>query len=330
MVETPQSAGGRKRAELLSPEKKKEIAQKAAAARWALPRAIYEGDLTIPNIVPLRVANLNDGRRVMISRAFLTALGRPWKGTYKRTERPNFIDAKNLDPFVSNELLDVLDPIEYLNSSGQTVSGYRAELLPLVCDAYLKARSAGVLTKGQEPIAAFAEILIRGLATLGIFYLIDDATGYTKVRAREELQTVLAAYIAPELLPWSKQFPDTFYENLHRIKGWKYAPGSNARNAFIGKLTNKLIYEQLPNGVLEELRAKNPRDPSTKRRKRMHHQHLTPEIGNKHLEKQILVVTTLLSISDTWAEFAKHFSRKFPPGNDDLFGISPPADHHVA
>ena len=96
--------GGIARRESLTPSQRSESARKAAKARWSLPRASHEGDLHIPGIVPLRVANLEDGRRVMISRAFLEALGRPWKGTYQRTERPNFIDAKNLDAFVTEEI----------------------------------------------------------------------------------------------------------------------------------------------------------------------------------------------------------------------------------
>ena len=167
MVKSPQSLGGEKRAAQLSPERRSEIAQQAAAARWSMPRATHEGDLNLPGIVPLRVANLEDGRRVMSSRAFLAALGRPWKGTYQRTERPNFIDAKNLNSLVSSELASVLGSIEYLNIRGQTVLGYRAELLPLVCDV-TSARAAGnVLTKSQEKVAEFAETIVRGLATIG-------------------------------------------------------------------------------------------------------------------------------------------------------------------
>jgi P63C domain len=165
--------------------------------------------------------------------------------------------------------------------------------------------------------------LVRSLSKLGIIALVDEATGYQKVRARDELQKILAGYIAAELLPWSKRFPDSFYEELHRVRGWKYAPGSNARNAYIGKLTNTLIYKQLPTGVLDELRAKNPRDPVTKRRKRTHHEHLTSDIGHPHLDKQIVAVTTLLSVSDDWNEFARLFTRKFPPGPDDLFTQPP-------
>jgi hypothetical protein len=196
----------------------------------------------------------------------------------------------------------------------------------LVCEVYLKARDSGRLTPSQFPIAEYADRLMRGLARTGIIALVDDATGYTKVRARDELQKILAAYVAPELLPWAKRFPDSFYEELHRVRGWNYKAGSNSRNHYIGKLTNELIYKQLPEGVLDELRSKNPRDPVRKRRRYTHHRFLTEEVGNPHLEKQIVSVTTLLSVSDTWNEFARLFSKKFRPGPGDLFSLPPPKD----
>lgn len=323
MNQTPQSKGGKERAARLSPQRRKEIAKKAAAARWALPRSTHEGDLSIHGIVPLRVANLEDGRRVMISRAFLEALGRPWKGTYQRTERPNFLDAKNLDPFVSRELINVLTPIKFLNQQGQTVSGYLADLLPLVCDVYLRAREAGALTKSQLSIVDQAELIVRGLAKVGIYSLIDDATGFTSVRARDELQAILSAYISPELLPWTPRFPDVFYEQLHRVRGWPYRPGNPARNGYIGKLTRSLIYDPLPRGVREELERKNPYLPERKGRKHRHHQLLTEDVGHPHLVKQITSVTTLLRISDNWDEFLKHFGKAFPP-NEGLFSLPPP------
>lgn len=317
-----QRKGGQERAKRLPAERRSEIAKQGAEARWSLPKATHEGLLDI-GVHSLTVAVLEDGTRLLSSRSFLTALGRPWKGTYRRTERPNFIDANNLNQFVSKELLDVLEPVEYLTMRGLKAVGYKAELLPLVCDVYLAARASGKLHPRQEDAAKQAEILVRSLSKLGIIALVDEATGYQKVRARDELQKILAGYIAAELLPWAKRFPDSFYEELHRVRGWKYAPGSNARNAYIGKLTNTLIYKQLPKGVLDELRHKNPRDPITKRRKRTHHEHLTSDVGHPHLDKQIVAVTTLLSVSDDWAEFARLFTRKFPPGPDDLFAPPP-------
>lgn len=317
--------GGVARAKALTKVELSESARKAALARWGLPRATHEGDLNIPGIAPLKVANLEDGRRVLTSRAFLEALGRPWKGTYQHTERPNFIDAKNLDPFINEEVEKHLAPVEYISGRGQKIVGYAADLLPLVCDVYLRANDAGAISnKRQREVAELADVIIRGLAKVGIYALIDDATGYTRERARDELQQVLAAYISPELLPWSKRFPDAFYEQLHRVRGWPYRPGNHARNGYIGKLTRLLIYDPLPRGVREELERRNPYISERKGRKGHHHRLLTKDVGEPHLDKQITSVTTLLRISDHWDEFLKHFGKAFPP-NEGLFALPAPS-----
>jgi hypothetical protein len=150
---TGKAAGGYARAKALSPTKRSAIAKKAAIARWAesVPTATHEGTLHIGSL-ELPVAVLNDGRRVLTAGAMLSALGRPWKGSYKRTELPSFLDAPNLKPFITRELYDVLQPIEFRGSKGQ-VTGYLAELLPLVCEVYLRAREAGQVRGRQAQVA---------------------------------------------------------------------------------------------------------------------------------------------------------------------------------
>jgi len=323
MADSPQREGGRARARNLSPEQRREIAKKAAASRWNadLPKAAYEGELHLGS-VSVDSAVLKDGRRVLLSRAFLEALGRPWKGSYQRTGMPSFLDAKNLKPFITPELYEVLEPVEYVNLRGQRAQGYRAELLPLVCDVYLSARAAGgTLTANQAPIAQAAEVLTRSLSKIGVIALVDEATGYQQARARDELQAILSHYIAEELLPWAKRFPDSYYEQLHRVWGWPYKPGDYQRNAYIGKLTNWLIYEQLPKGVLEELRSRNPKDPNTGRRKRTHHEHLTEDVGHQNLENQIRAVTTLLRATPSGqpAFFKQLFNTAYPGKQGELF-----------
>lgn len=334
--ESPQSKGGRARADKLTPDDRSRIASEAARARWEdgsqLPSVDFPGTLELGDLrIPCAV--LTDGTRVLSENGITNALLGGRSGASKRKKKaagdagallPLFIAPKQLEPFITNELREgPLRPIHYREGRAVVV-GYDARILRAVCEVWLSARAAGKLQEQQLDKAQRAEVLMRALADIGIVALVDEATGFQRYRARDELQKILSAYIAPELLPWAKRFPDTYYEHLHRVRGWKYEPGSNARNAYIGKLTNALIYGQLPEGVLEELRAKNPRDPETKRRKHTHHQLLTAEVGHPHLDKQILVVTTLLSISDSWEEFSKHFSRKFPPGPDDLFALPAP------
>lgn len=324
---TGRAKGGIARREALSPEQRTEASRTAALARWGLPRTFFEGDLTLPGVVPLSVANLDDGRRVLTARAMLEALGRPWKGAYQRTGLPSFLEAKNLEPYITDEVRKYLEPIDYIGARGQRITGYAAELLPNVCRVYLAGSEAGVITqKRQGEIADLAKHIYHGLATIGIFQLIDDATGYSKVRARDELQKVLEAYISPTLLPWSERFPQTFYEQLHRVRGWPYRPGNNARNGYIGKLTRALIYDPLPKGVIQSLEDKNPYLPERKGRKHHHHRLLTKDVGEPHLDKQITSVTTLLSVSDSWDEFLRLFAKMFPP-RDGLFALpAPPGD----
>jgi P63C domain len=160
--------------------------------------------------------------------------------------------------------------------------------------------------------AKAADTLIRAFATIGIIALVDEATGYQAEREKDELQTMLAAYVAPEFLPWTKRFPPEFYEQIFRLRGWQYRPLNLKRPRLVGKLTSELVYEKLPDGLLEELRKKNPAD-ETGRRKRKHHQQLlTNDIGNPHLEKHLAVIITLMKISPNWRVFMNHFARAFP------------------
>lgn len=337
-AETPQSKGGKARAKSLPASERTRIASEAARTRWdeaaQLPKVEYPGVLALgPTQIPCAV--LNDGRRVLTETGITNAILGSRSGASKRAKQaslasgaplPIFIAPERLKPFISKDLEDgPLKPIYYRD--GRRISvGYDPRVLRAVCEVWLRARQSGALLKNQEDKAQKAELLMRALADVGIIALVDEATGYQQVRARDELQKILAAYISPELLPWAKRFPDAFYEELHRVRGWPFRPGSNARNAYIGKLTKALIYDPLPPGVLGELERKNPYDPIKKRRKHLHHQLLTQSVGHPHLEKQIVSVTTLLRISENWSDFSRHFSKAFPPGADDLFALPAPKD----
>ena len=178
-----------------------------------------------------------------------------------------------------------------------------------------------MLGPSQERVAEKAQILLNGLADTAIDALIDEATGYQKRRAHDALQRILAAYVRPKFRTYQSKFPISFYEQIYRVMGWPFDAASTARTAYVGKLTNKLIYEQLPPRVLEDLRRRNPIDPVTKRRKRKHFQFLTEDVGNPHVDKQITAVTTLLRATPggQWKFLESLFQQAFPPAQPDLF-----------
>src|SRR5437867_2467986 len=187
-----QSLGGKARKEKLSPEERSQIAQVAAEARWdkvaaetgeiRLPRATHSGELKIGNIsIPCAV--LEDGTRVITQRGMFVALGmnkNPSKGQTAIDNRPGFISANNLTPFISEDLKRSCNPVPHRvpkgsgGYKGNIAFGYKAEILPLVCNAYIDAKEAGKLTRNQEHIAQACKILQRAFAVVGIVALVDE------------------------------------------------------------------------------------------------------------------------------------------------------------
>jgi len=327
-VKSPQSRGGRARAEKLSSEKRKDIASAGAQARWGrqlpvgLRRAVAEGELRIGDLI-IPCAVLDDGTRVLSERGLGRAFGRKRGGRDWRDrasdgggELPYFLTSKKLYPFIANDIgLVGYKRIPYRPMHGGVVAfGTSADLIPNICDVWLRAQDAGLLNRPQKPIAEKAKIILRGLAHTGITALVDEATGYQYVRDKDELQKILAAYISAELLPWAKRFPEEFYKEMFRLWNWPWpanTAGAPPGPRYAGKLTKMIVYDKLPPGVLEEIEKRNPPEDKWQRRDR-NHQLLTSDIGQPHLEKQVAVVTNLMKVCDNASEFTTKFDRAFP------------------
>lgn len=100
------------------------------------------------------------------------ALGRPRKGS-SRNNMPAFLDSKNLQPYIRDELRKKLTPVEFVD--GRTIKqGYESDILPLICNVYLEARQAGVLTTNQLEVAQKFETLLMAFARVGIRALIYE------------------------------------------------------------------------------------------------------------------------------------------------------------
>ena len=275
------------------------------------PTAQYRGVLPL-NGVDIPCFVLDDGRRVISGRGMSKSIGMKGRG-------PGFsriASTRSLKLFIPEDLrLAIEEPIRFRGSTSRKstpTTGFEATILVELCEAILVARDAGALSSEADiRYAQYADLLLRSFAKIGIIALVDEATGYQVDREKEALQNILAVYIAPELMPWTRRFPHEFYRELFRLRGWKYNPNKVTGPRFAGKLTNKLIYEKLPKGVLEELKIRDPVRQSGSRKNKFH-QHLSENVGDKHLDKQIAVVLTLMRISPNWRTFERHFERAFP------------------
>jgi P63C domain len=278
-------------------------------------KATHEGIIDI-NGFKIKSYNLESGERVLSRIDFLRALGRTGKAKGGRTYDeelglPVFLTANNLKEYIGSEVTKNSNAFIFKDLKGLESIGYKAELLPSVCYVFIDANEAGALMRTQKHIADRCKILVRGFATIGIIALVDEATGFQYDRNRDELQTILKAYISEELLKWQKRFPDSFYIEMFRLRGWDYnVKNILKRPGVIGTWTNNLIYKQLPFGVLEELKNKTPKDEKGHRKHR-YHQLLTDDIGNPHLSNQITAVVTLMKASSNWRNFERLFARAF-------------------
>ncbi|HCE57685.1 MAG TPA: hypothetical protein DER09_07680 [Prolixibacteraceae bacterium] len=292
-----------------------------------LLKATHEGVLTLGN-AEIDVAVLENGQRIVKQTGVFKALNRPSRGNARVIGIPVFMDAKNLQPFIDEELRSVISKVDYADKNGKIQQGFDANILPLVSDLYLKAREAGVITsQSQLETAKKAEILVRSLAKVAITALIDEATGYQYEREKDELQKILKKYISEELLPWEKRFPDEFYREIFKLNNWDFTVSQinkGSRPSIIGKWTKKYIYSVLPPGVLESLLQLTPRKKDGRLKHKLH-QHLTREEGIEHLNKQIISTVAIMGVSKDWDDFEKLWNRKYGQQMIDFdFGVLEP------
>lgn len=282
-----------------------------------LPKATHVGELRIGDVM-IPCAVLGDGRRVLSQRGLRAAVGMGEGGGATRMAR----------------FLGVLDKYESSNGAlsarhgtvvefrpkggGRTAYGYDAQIIVDICRAVTRAKRGGLLPAGQyDAIVARCEHLMDALAGVAIVALVDEATGYQADRKREELQAILAAYLAPEMRPWVREFPDEYYENIFRLLKWKWTPDSSARPGFVGILTRQLVYERMPEGVWKALDERAPTVAPGRRAAKLH-QYLSADIGVVHLRQHLAAICAFLRASQNWPQFVQMVQSAFPRPGDQL------------
>jgi hypothetical protein len=312
--------GGFARAEILGPERRQEIAKKAAAARWEdkpLPKATNAGFLPIGELkIPVFV--LEDGTRLMTQRGLQTTVGMGTGGGTSGAHRiAQFVQKIEDKLSISNDLsARMKSPVLFMPLRGNNPAyGNEATNLIDLCELILKARDKGILTASQERYADTADIVIRSFAKVGIIAVIDEVTGYQEIRPKDALEAFLQKLVAKELAAWAKKFPDEFYQNIYKLKGWPWPGMKKNRYSVVARYTTDLVYERIAPGLIEDLRRKSPPNEKGQRPNKLH-QWLTEEIGNpmlaQHLHSLIMFQRLAISSGFGWNRFVKMVDRVLP------------------
>ncbi len=237
-------------------------------------------------------------------------IGAPRIGEFIGSLEKRGIDTKDLTARLTS-------PIEFQPPrGGRTAYGYPAEILEGIIDVIIDAQQAGALPVRNANIVQRAHALNRGLRRVGIIGLVDEATGYQKIRALRALATILENFIAKELQPWTRTFPYEFYDQIFRLKGWP-GPDGVKRPSVIGHYTNDFVYARLAPGVLAELRRKNPKLPAGYRKSR-HHQWFTPDFGDLRLKEHLAGVMALMRAAPNWTSFYRSLQRAYPKMREQI------------
>lgn len=278
-----------------------------------IPKALKDGIIDL-HFTQIPCAVLKDGTRLITTSGLQKSLGKAntsgGKGTLS-ADLPPFLNVNALKPFIDQDLTSSISPVEFYMSNGSRAYGYSADTLPKICEVFLKARDAGVLTPRQLHHAAIADLIIRSLAKVGITALVDEATGYQEFRDKTALQALLDKYLTQEAAKWAKTFPDEFYLGIFRLKGWNPAKEIRFKPGVVARYTNDLVYKRLVPGLLDVLEEKNPKQESGNRRWQ-HHRFLSRDQGIQHLKGHLFMIQKLMQSSRSWDEFMEKMNALLP------------------
>lgn len=322
------SKGGRARANSLTAAERSEIARRAVEARWMkagkareitlgpsqaggtraadrqvdadgpaeIPYSMFAGSLTMGDVT-FGCHVLNDHQRVLTQSEVVRVLsgGRDSGNLTRYLER---------NPLYQSDMLKNRTVQFRIPSQPTIANGYDAELLVEICELYLDARSQKKLKPSQAKLAAMSEIVVRACAKVGIIALVDEATGYQKVRRDRDLQLKLQAFIADDMQEWARMFPQDFWFELARLEGIKYSPRN--RPLRWGKYVMAFVYDAIDPDVGKELRRINPNP----RYRKNHHQWLQ-EFGRERVNNQVQQVIAVMKTCDDMDQFKKRFTRVF-------------------
>lgn len=282
---------------------------------------VYRGELDLNGIkIPCYV--LGDSTRVISGRGMQEALkmvdveeGKQTAGT--RLAR--YLNQKSLNPFISKYLdLDHFSPV-ICSDKGKVIHGYKADVLADICDAFLEARRNISLSQRQEIIAAQCEVLMRALARVGIIALVDEATGFDKVKddVKDKLLTFLNQFLMKEAAKWVKTFPDQFFMDIYKMRHWDWQE-SRKMPGVMGNWIRDIVYERIA-PVMPELDKLNPKNDNGNRAKKFH-QFFSRDEGLPKLKEYLATIHTIAVISDyDWYKFMENLNKAYPKVNAELF-----------
>lgn len=309
--------GGLARAEALSPERRRDIAKKAAAARWGEKpfRATHKGNFKEDFGFDVECYVLDDEQKTaaISQRGMGRALGLESSSNQSGQRLQRFVKSAAIARYLGAELSEKLSnplifqgPTPGPNMPPFTVHGYDVTILIDICKAVIKAGHEGELLERQRKIAEQAQTIVSASAKSGIKNLVYALAGYDATR--QEVIAAFKFYVREEAREYEKEFPDELYAEWYRLydlpkpernKPWKFKA-----------LTIDHVYSPLArsNGKILEL-TRAMRDHSGQRHKKLHQ--FLEVVGVKTLRRHLGRLLGIAETSDDQGEYERRVEKIF-------------------
>ena len=171
-------------------------------------------------------------------------------------------------------------------------------------------------------------MLTRGLARVGIIALVYEATGYQDQRTKTALRDIFDAFLRKELAAWVQRFPEEFYREIFRLRGWDWKGMKVNRPQVVAYYTVDIVYSRLLPHIMEELESRMPRTESGRRKGKLH-QLFSDDVGHPALAQHLYAVITLMRVSDNWDDFMYLLNKAHPRKTDKWLKELLQANEHV-
>ena len=303
--------GGHARREKLTPERRSEIAKKAALARHQNkpPIAIRKGNFKedFGFDVDCYVLNNETHTAVISQRGIGDALNLGDGGS--RLTR--FIEYQYMQDFIGSDLRDKLKNLLIFQVSADKSSGpaafgkgYDATVLIDLCNAILSAKQAG--ERVSEKVIIQAQIIISACAKSGIQELVYKLSGFDSTR--EQFVSAFKQFIADEAKKYEREFPIELYEQWARLYQLNIPPRGFPWE--FRRLTVNHIYYPLAksNGKLLELLRESKEQHGDRRKKLFQ---FLNEIGTRALRMQLGRVLEMAESSHSRTQYEEKISQRF-------------------
>jgi hypothetical protein len=269
--------------------------------------AVYTGVIKLGEFeLPCYV--LNNEMRVLSQREVVKLItgGRESGNLY------GYLRARAIQPFLPTKFIENSEDSErnslvFKAGTGQPAHGIQASDLVDICNAYLKARSAGTLQPSQAKLAEQAEMFISACAKTGIDAIVDEVTGFQYFRKANELQEKFKAYLQEEYRAWALTFPRQFFLQLYKLEGITPPAQTVPYPKRFGKYVMNFVYDTLDPDIADHLRENNPNPGGAK-----HHHQLFNDFGYKNLQDHVISVLGIMKASINLERFKENIAIAFP------------------